>query len=358
MKNVFLSLSTIFFVNLFFGSYAKPLNSSSDSSVKLPYFLGVNLAGFEFGIDPWNSHPKPMPPSDKQIPHFVKQGVNIIRVPMAWELIQPQLSKELDSKVEAQFAAYIKKITTSGTYAIIDIHNYARNRGSVVTENIPSEAFVDLWVRLAKVFSSDKLVYFGLMNEPHDIQSWDAWTKSLQDVVTGIRKAGAKNVILLPGEQWSSLKTDIFTQSYQRLKTITNPDKTFDGISFEFHRYFDSDGSGKSTECSGDRVEEVKAAAKILNADGRQAIITETGAGSTQSCLQVLPKFFGAIKESYPAIAGGIMWGAGSFDTVPTYELLLTKLITTSQQSSEVYEDQENWKSIKQFLPKSSNSTQ
>ncbi|KAI8447618.1 glycoside hydrolase superfamily [Phakopsora pachyrhizi] len=297
------------------------------STAVLPYLCGVSLAGYEFGISPFASTPNPEPPSERQISHFIDQGANVLRVPISWETIQPTLNQALSSSVEKNFSSYISQITSKGAYAIVDIHNYARYNGKVIGESseVSAAALVDLWTRLSKLYQNNLKVIFGLMNEPHDLNA-ATWAKTLQETVNGIRQAGATNVILLPGESYSSLQ--IFSTVYSELKEIKNPDGSTEGLVFEFHRYLDSDGSGSSRECTSDRVSEIQAAAKILSADKRQAIITETGGGSTQSCQTLLPKFFQAIKDNY--------------------ELLVTAINSSSPTG---YQDQSNWLSIKKFLP-------
>lgn len=42
------------------------------------------------------------------------------------------------------------------------------------------------------------------MNEPHDLTSVSTWVDTIQAVVNAVRRAGAKNHLLLPGSSWAS----------------------------------------------------------------------------------------------------------------------------------------------------------
>lgn len=75
------------------------------------------------------------------------------------------------------------------------------------------------------------------MNEPHDLQSADAWTTTVKVAVNAIRNAGAKSqLILLPGLEWSG--ADGFLSSggaYERLSTIKDYDGSTTLLAFDLH---------------------------------------------------------------------------------------------------------------------------
>jgi len=306
------------------------------------------LAGWDFGAQNTGTYapgdPSVAPPKS-QIPHFLKQNVNLFRVPVAWQFLQPEMNQPLNATNLKIYTEFVKSITSKRAYAIIDLHAYARYKGQIVGESpsTPAAALADLWLRLSANFKDDQHVMFGISNEPHD-QDIEKWSKTVQEVVTKLRTNKVNNILLLPGTDWTSLKA--FPQWYQQMKKVKNPDGSFEGLMFEVHRYLDSDNSGTSVECVASHVDEVLNVAKMLKADGRQVLVGETGGGSTASCTKYLPQFVKAITDSYPIFAGFAVWAAGSFG--PTYELVTT---VEDKASPTGWKDRPNWLSIKQFLP-------
>ena len=82
------------------------------------------------------------------------------------------------------------------------------------------------------------------MNEPHDIPDINAWADSVQAAVTAIRNAGATSqLILLPGNNWTSAETFVSNGSGAALSQVTNPDGSIDKLIFDVHKYLDYDNS-------------------------------------------------------------------------------------------------------------------
>jgi endoglucanase len=67
-----------------------------------------------------------------------------------------------------------------------------------------------------------------------------------------------------------------------------------------------------------------------LAQNGRQALLTETGGGNTQSCYTALKSQLSYIKSA-SNILGFTIWSAGAFDT--TYELTVTPNADGSDQA-------------------------
>ncbi|POW22184.1 hypothetical protein PSHT_01491 [Puccinia striiformis] len=307
----------------------------------------VNLAGWDFGAQTTGiySGSTGVAPPKTQIPHFIKQNVNLLRVPVAWEFLQPEMNKPLNASNVKIYCEYIEEITSQGAFAIIDLHAYARYKGEIVGESptMPASVLVNLWLQLGGLFKHNNHVILGISNEPHD-QSIEKWAVTVQEVVTALRTNDIYNILLIPGTDYTSLKA--FPEWYKVMKDVKNPDGSFEGLWFEVHRYLDTDNSGKSTECVDSHADEVVSVAKMLKADGRQVLLGETGGGSTQSCMTYLPELVKAVVEAYPVFMGFAIWAAGSFGE--TYELVTT---VKDESSPTGWKDQGNWLSIKQFLP-------
>ncbi|WAQ93219.1 hypothetical protein PtA15_18A277 [Puccinia triticina] len=312
----------------------------------------INLPGFEFGAQADGSYLSstnpPQPPPESQINHFLGQNVNFFRVPVAWEYLQPEMNGKLNEANLKTYKTFIEKITSRKAYVAIDLHTFARYKGQIVGESpsTPAEALVSIWTLLGQVFKDNQLVIFGISNEPHDLDI-TKWATTVQAVVSGLRGKNIKNVILIPGTDYTSMKT--FPQWYKAMKVVKNPDGSFDGLLFEVHRYLDGDNSGTSPECVASHTDEVAAAVELLKADKRQVILGETGGGSTESCKKFLPELAKAVVEAYPVFGGFALWAAGSFKA--DYGLVTT---AKDDSSPTKWKDMGNWLSITQFIPKGS----
>ncbi|KAG0147470.1 hypothetical protein CROQUDRAFT_61622 [Cronartium quercuum f. sp. fusiforme G11] len=307
---------------------------------KLPRMNGVNMAGLEFGI--WtngekNGNPSVQPPID-QIQHFVPEGVNLFRFPFGWQYLQPIIKGALDPTQLATLDKYVNATIEKRSFAVIDLHNYGRRDGKIVGQSdLGADALVDLWTKLALHYKNRRHVIFGVMNEPHDLES-KSWISVVQQVVTAIRNAGAHNYILMPGNNWSHLKT--FAEDYNGgMSSIKNPSGSTKGLIFEIHQYFDSDGSGTTKECNQDHLNELTSVVTLLKKDDRQALITEMGGGNTKSCADVITKFVTEVDKNYPTIAGSAIWSAGAIS--PDSPLIVTIKVGNTWQ------DQMNFNAVK-----------
>lgn len=117
-----------------------------------------------------------------------------------------------------------------------------------------------------------------------NIQTWAA---SVQAAVTAIRQAGATSqIILLPGNSYTSAQLFVSNGSLAALQKVTNPDGTTTNLVFDVHKYLDSDNSGTHLECTTNNIDSSFAPlATSLRAIGRQALLSETGGGNVQSCV-------------------------------------------------------------------------
>ncbi len=101
------------------------------------------------------------------------------------------------------------------------------------------------------------------------------------------RSAGATSqMILLPGNDWTSALSFVTDGSGPALQSVVNLDGSFTNLIFDVHKYLDSDGSGTGTICVGDEVQAAFAPlASWLRCNGRQALLSETGGSSDPTCL-------------------------------------------------------------------------
>jgi endoglucanase len=84
--------------------------------------------------------------------------------------------------------------------------------------------FGEFWGELAGRFRDNSKVIFGLMNEPHDMATSLVLAND-QAAIDGIRKVGARNLIIAPGNSWTGghAWTDGSDASSLTMWKITDP---------------------------------------------------------------------------------------------------------------------------------------
>ncbi|KFY35568.1 hypothetical protein V494_05802 [Pseudogymnoascus sp. VKM F-4513 (FW-928)] len=304
------------------------------------WLAGVNIAGFDFGCGNTNgdytsaSVTAPLASQGHadglgQMKHFANdKGLNVFRLPVCWQyLVNNVPGGTLDSNNFGVYDQLVQGCLATGAYCVVDIHNYARWGGQIVGQSggaITNENLASVWYQLAAKYASQSKVIFGVMNEPHDLDI-GTWATTVQWAVDSIRNAGATSqMILLPGTDYTALGS-LVSKSAAALGAVVNPDKSKTNLIFDVHQYLDADFSGTSTECTSNGVSNVNSLADWLRSNGRQAFLTETGGGSTDSCYTNLCAQFDALNNNADVYLGWIGWSAGAFDTnyeiseTPTY---------------------------------------
>lgn len=232
---------------------------------------------------------------------------------------------------------------STGAYCAIDIHNFARVSTKIIGQGGPSDdQFADLWSQLATKYRDEEKVIFGLMNEPHDVDI-SIWANTVQAAVSAIRDTGATSqLILMPGNNFASAGQFVSNGSGAALLNVKNPNGTIDGLIMDLHKYLDVDNSGEHSTCTTDNINDAFAiVAAFLRENGRQGLVSETGAGSDSSvrvtraiqlwyplkltAFQCFTDFCAQnayLNENSDVFLGYIAWAAGSFST--SYVLSLT----------------------------------
>jgi len=291
-------------------------NNGDGESKKLQYF-GVNESSAEFGENnlPGKYNKHYTYPDITAIETTMEQGMNAFRVCNRWERLQNELFGEFNEFDITEYKKVIDAITDKGSIAIIDPHNYARYKDELIgSENVPIDAFVDFWTRLAELFKDNEKVWFGLVNEPHDMETED-WFKIARAAVDGIRSTGAKNNILIPGNGWTGAwswgkeawygdaNADI------ALKYFSSEDEN---ILFEVHQYFDEDKSGTHEECVQRPCQNLfKDFVEWLKTNNLKGWIGEIGSFLNDECKECVQEAIEYLQENNEYIVGVQWWAAG-----------------------------------------------
>lgn len=262
-------------------------------------------------------------PAHGEIDYFLQKGMNVIRLAFQWETLQPTLMGPLDKAELGRIDDLVAYTTKQGASVILDPHNYARyqavgpqNRGgpSVIgSEAVPFEAFADLWTKVAGHFRSNKHVIFGLMNEPHDMPTTQ-WREAANVGIAAIRAAGAANLILVPGNDWTG-GADWGCAGEDSGNSVEMVNVRDSGASwaFEIHQYLDEDGSGHHPECVDETVGSRRLAGVTswLRDQGRQAVLGEFGGGGDPVCLAAINDIVAFIERNADVWRGWVYWAGG-----------------------------------------------
>jgi len=152
--------------------------SLADSTDR-PWYVGVNMAGAEFGKRrfPGRINKDYVYPRRSDLDHFLDQGFNTFRLPFRWERLQRKLGGKFHPRELSRIDKVITHVTGRGAHLILDPHNYAKYFGKRIgSKEVPVTVFAAFWGRLANRYKDNPGVIFGLMNEPYKIRA-DRWRR-------------------------------------------------------------------------------------------------------------------------------------------------------------------------------------
>lgn len=224
------------------------------------YLMGVNLAGAEFagGVYPGVEDRNFCWPSEETLDYWHGVGVRLVRLPFKWERLQPELMQDFDPAYCNGLVRSIHRMRDRGMWVIPDVHNYAKYKlgdkgGKIGSEQVPYEAFADLWRRLALLLKDEPNIWgYGLMNEPQFAGDGGVdWLKCAQSAIDAIRKVDTQTMILVANDYagWGATyqKEDTLADWAEGSMLIAKPsllNDPSDNLCFELHTYFDHDNSG------------------------------------------------------------------------------------------------------------------
>ncbi|KAJ8096679.1 glycoside hydrolase [Lipomyces tetrasporus] len=268
--------------------------------------------------------------------YFLDNGVNIFRITLLLERMCPPatgLGRTFKETYYDEFIDAVNFITNGGGHVIIDPHNYMRYNGSVIGNSSDPHAattdqFAEFWHEIAKRTRFNPRVVYGIMNEPHDMPT-ELVFKNDQAAINAIRYAGARQLILEPGNGWTGASDwtqpscEGCTPNSEVLTKIRDPGHN---IAFDMHQYFDIDGSGTHDTCVSTTIgtERLYNATQWLKQNGYEAFLSEFGAGSNQLCFDCVNNVLDFLDENDEWIgwsywAAGPMWG-DYFQSIEPYQ--------------------------------------
>jgi hypothetical protein len=212
--------------------------------------VGVNLSGNEYS---WETYAAP-----SHLDYLKKKGVTLVRVPIAWEKLQPVLNGDLSPTELAKLNTFLDLVAAHNMKAVVDIHNggrynvaYAKEAAAhyniisasasasttyvLGTAQVPISAFKDLWIRLATALHGRSGISgYDIMNEPNTMPSPTIWPMAAQAAVDGIRTVDKTTLIYVEGDGWATAVNWVYNNPNLH---ITDPSNNF---VYEAHQYFDN----------------------------------------------------------------------------------------------------------------------
>ena len=291
---------------------------TADAADTSSSYKGVNIAGGEFTPDrlPGVYDRDYTYPDPQSIAYFAAKGMNTIRVPVLWERIQPRLGSELDGEEMARLDGVIDRAASRGMRVIFDVHNYAAYRGSMIgTTKVPTTALGDLWRRIAQRYKDKETVVFGLMNEPNNLRT-ETWLEAANMAIADIRATGAKNLILVPGNGWSSARSwvdsDYGTPNGEVMLNVKDPANNF---AYEVHQYFNSDFTGTAGDCrsSDIGIATLTPFTEWARKHRQRGFLGEMGVGAGSTCLDALDRVLRFMAENDDVWIGWTYWAGGAW---------------------------------------------
>ena len=297
---------------------------SSAAAGPLP-LTGVNIAGGEFW---WARKPKGdvhvhpqygvnySYPTKAEIDYFAGQRMNFFRYQFLWETLQPKPRTPLDKTDLERLKKSVKLATSKKLIVLMDPHNYARYYGTNIVggPEVSAGDFADFWGRLAAEFKDDPHVWFGLVNEPHDMPT-QQWFDDANAAIAAIRAAGAKNMILVPGNSWTGahswLSEDYGGSNARHILSIKDP---LDYWAIEVHQYVDADNSGTHNSVVSPTIgaERLKKFVDWCRQNHMRAVLGEFGVPVVPTGEETVSNMLQSMERDSDVWLGWTWWAAGS----------------------------------------------
>lgn len=292
-------------------------------------YEGINIAGAEFNRKRKQAkHFKDyLWPTDKNLSQMKAFGFNTVRVPFAWERMQPMNFNPLSAQEVKELDRIVHKCHMLGLNIVIDPHNYGAYKGKILKPNkLDIDTFKDFWTKLASRYGNYPNVIFGLMNEPHK-QSARQWAVFAQAGIDAIRNAGAEQLILVPGTRWSGMHSWLKGGENSNASALLNLLDPLDNYAYEMHQYFDYDSSGTHNNLEQKCIKSSKIIAKFerttkwLKSHNKKAFLGEFGAQENKSCITALRDVMEFIYANSNEWVGWTYWTASDWMVKYSYNL-------------------------------------
>jgi endoglucanase len=278
-------------------------------------YRGVNLSGADFGSAlPGKEWVDYVFPPTSEVDYYLGKGMNTFRVGFQWERLQRSAKGSFDATYASKLDALVRYATTKGGYVVLNPQNFARYYGQPVgSAAVPNAVFSDLWRRLAAKYKGNARVLFGLVNEPNTMPT-EQWVGAANAAIVAIRKAGASNVVLAPGNAWTGAHSwyDSWYGTSNAVAMLAVKDPGNNTL-FEAHQYLDSDSSGSSATCVSSTIGRQRLApfVKWLRANNKRGFVGELAGARNATCYAAVKDMLTYVAGQSDVLVGWAWWGGG-----------------------------------------------
>lgn len=280
---------------------------------------GVNIAGGEFYRPRRGSAPEYgrdySYPTKAEIDYFAGQGMNIFRYPFLWETLQPELNRPLNRANLERLKASVRLATSRKLVVLLDPHNFARYyRTNIIGgPQVRPEDFADFWQRLAAEFKDDAYVWYGLVNEPHDLPVRQ-WFEAANAAIAAIRRTGAKQLILVPGNSWTGAHSWLSGGADSNARNILAVRDPLDYWAVEVHQYLDANSSGTTSAVVSPTIgsERLKGFVGWCREHKMRAVLGEFGAAVAANGQEAVDDMLRSMERDRDVWLGWTWWAAGA----------------------------------------------
>lgn len=293
-------------------------HGATSSTPTVMTYKGVNLSGAEYN----NSNPQArmgwdyIYPTTAEIDYYASKGFTAIRLPFAGARLQPVNNAALNVTELGYIQTVVSYCATKHINVILDPHDYGlkydSTSGNMLAIGMPGGTavanFANFWTLLAEAFKGQSNVIFGLMNEPNQ-QTPTQWATAADAAITAIRATGAKQLILIPGTDYTGAYDWVSSGNAAAWTKVNDPANNF---AFEVHQYLDSDNSGTHATCvAGIGSTALIAATKWARSFGYHLFLGEVGWSQDPSCSTEGPAIMDYTTDNADVWIGWTYWAGG-----------------------------------------------
>jgi endoglucanase len=151
------------------------------------------------------------------------------------------------------------------------------------------------------------------MNEPNEMPT-EQWLAAANAAIAAIRRTGATNLILVPGNGFSSAaswsRSHYGTPNARVMTGVVDPGNNW---AYEVHQYLDDNNSGKAFTCVSETIgsERLRAFTDWLRGRRQRAFLGEFAGGPNDVCHRALADMLAFIARNEDQWIGWTYWAAG-----------------------------------------------
>lgn len=288
------------------------LSSASSAETVSKWLTGVNLAGGEFGgkkrgrlgIDYKY-------PTHDALDLFRAKGFSVLRVPFKIGRVAYKSDDEIGLGSEFEILVdLVQYAQRENETILLDL----RDDGTFFSDGLVGESeesarlFARAWFQIASRLKLYPNVIFGLMNEP-TTKSASGWLSAAQGALLEIRRAGCRQLVLVPGILWSGAHSWTTSDNARVMGAVHDPQENF---AYDIHQYLDADSSGTTpATVPGSGASRLRAFTAWARSHGARAFLSEFAWAPTPEGAKEGEDLLRFLSENKDVWIGWTYWAAG-----------------------------------------------